>query len=78
MKTIEQLDITKPLLKEEFFMLFDTQLPLNEEEKARITRDYFPMYALFVTSGVEPAEAFEATKTVFYSQEQQIKERLNG
>ena len=77
MKTIEEIDITQPLLKEEFFMLFDTQLPLNDAEKKKINEDYFPLYALFVTSEVTPAEAFEATKNVFYSQETQIKERLH-
>jgi hypothetical protein len=79
MKTFEEIDITAPLLKEEFFMLFDTQLPLNDAEKKKINEDYFPLYALFITDGgVTPEVAFEATKTVFYSQETQIKERLDG
>ena len=76
MKTRDQIDITMPLLKEEFVMLYETQLPLNEIEKSRVREEYFGMYALFVINGVSPAEAFEATKVVFYSQEQQIKERL--
>jgi hypothetical protein len=65
-----------PLLKEEFVMLYETQLPLIPEEKNRIQEEYFDLYALFVTNEIDPAQAFEATKMIFYSQEQQIKERI--
>ena len=76
MRTIEQIDITQPIDKEEFCMLFEKQLPLNEEEKKGLREKYFPFYALCVTNGVSPAQSFEATKTLFYSQETQIKERI--
>lgn len=76
MRTIEQIDITQPIDKEEFCMLFEEQLPLNEEEKKKLRDMYFPFYALCVTSEVNPAEAFESTKNLFYSQETQIKERI--
>lgn len=76
MRTIEQIDITQPIEKEEFCMLFETQLPLNDMEKEKLKREYFSMYALFVTNGIQPAPAFEATKNVFLSQETQIKERI--
>lgn len=76
MRTIEQIDITQPIEKEEFCMLFEQQLPLNNEEKEKIRELYFPFYALCVTNGVEPAASFEATKNLFYSQETQIKERI--
>ena len=75
MRTIEDIDITKPITKEDFCMIFESQLSLTEDEKIKIQENYFPMYALFVTNGVEPAQAFDATKHVFYSQETQIKER---
>ena len=84
MRTIEQIDITQPIDKEEFCMIFETQLPLNDIEKTKLRNEYFSMYALFVTNGIQPAHAFEATKNVFLSQETQIKERciqensLNG
>ncbi len=78
MKTFEEIDITEPLLKEEFFMLFDTQLPLNDDEKKKLREEYFPLYAMFITQGgVPPATSFEATKNVFLSQHLEIKER-NG
>jgi hypothetical protein len=77
MRTIEQIDITQPIDKEEFCMLFETQLPLNDVEKAKLRNEYFSMYALFVTNEITPAASFEATKNVFLSQETQIKER-NG
>lgn len=76
MRTIEQIDITQPIDKEEFCMLFESQLPLNEEEKKKLRDMYFPFYALCVTSEVSPADAFESTKNLFYSQETQIKERI--
>jgi hypothetical protein len=76
MRTLEQIDITQPIDKEEFCMIFETQLPLNEKEKSDLREKYFLMYALFVTNGVAPAKAFEATKKVFYSQEDQIQERI--
>lgn len=76
MRTIEQIDITQAIDKEEFCMLFETQLPLNDAEKVKLRREYFSMYALFVTNGISPATAFEATKNVFLSQETQIKERI--
>ena len=76
MRTIEQIDITQAIDKEEFCMIFESQLPLNQTEKEKLRRDYFPMYALFVTNGVQPAMAFDATKNVFLSQETQIKERI--
>lgn len=76
MRTIEQIDITQPIDKEEFCMLFETQLPLNDTEKAKLRNEYFSLYALFVTNEITPAAAFEATKNVFLSQETQIKERI--
>jgi hypothetical protein len=76
MKTIEQLDITAPLLKEEFFILYDTQLPLNQEEKDRVNEIYFGMYALLVTKGLKPELAFQAVKLHFLDTEIQIKERI--
>jgi hypothetical protein len=76
MRTLEQIDITKAIDKEEFCMIFEMQLPLNNEEKMKLRNEYFSFYALCVTSGVEPAMAFEATKNLFYSQETQIKERI--
>ena len=76
MRTLEQIDITQAIDKEEFCMLYETQLPLNEAEKKKLREEYFPMYALFVTTDIEPAVAFEATKNVFLSQETQIKERM--
>lgn len=76
MRTLEQIDITQPIDKEEFCMIFESQLPLNEMEKKKLRDEYFSMYALFVTNGVNPAMSFEATKNVFLSQETQIKERI--
>lgn len=76
MKTVEQIDITQPIDKEDFCTIFESQLPLNEKEKEGLREKYFPFYALCVTSGVGPAESFEATKQLFYSQETQIKERI--
>jgi len=78
MRTIEQIDITQPIDKEEFCMIFESQLPLNEVEKKKLREEYFPLYATFITQGGVPAAvSFEATKNVFLSQETQIKER-NG
>lgn len=77
MRTVEQIDITQPIDKEEFCMIFETQLPLNDVEKAKLRNEYFAMYALFATNGIQPALAFEATKNVFLSQETQIKERCS-
>ena len=77
MKTIEQLDITAPLLKEEFFMLYDTQLPLTQEEKDRVNEEYFGKYAILVTKGLKPELAFQAVKLNFLSTEIQIKERMH-
>lgn len=76
MRTVEQIDITEPIDKEEFCLIFESQLPLNDAEKAKLRNEYFAMYALFVTNEVQPAMAFEATKNVFLSQETQIKERI--
>jgi hypothetical protein len=76
MRTIEQIDITQPIDKEEFCLIFEAQLPLNELEKRKLREEYFAMYALFVTNGTAPAYSFEATKNVFLSQETQIKERI--
>lgn len=76
MKTIDQIDITQPLLKEEFFMLYDTQLPLTDQEKERVKEDYFGKYAILVTKGLKPELAFQAVKLNFLSSETQIKERL--
>jgi hypothetical protein len=58
-------------------MIFESQLPLTDAEKAKLRNEYFSMYALFITNEVPPAASFEATKNVFLSQETQIKER-NG
>lgn len=76
MRTIDQIDITQPIEKEDFCLIFETQLPLNMEERVKLREMYFPFYALCVTNGVNPAESFEATKNIFYSQETQIKERI--
>jgi hypothetical protein len=78
MRTLEQIDITQAIDKEEFYMIFETQLPLNDGEKKKLREEYFPLYAMFITQGgVPPATSFEATKNVFLSQHPEIKER-NG
>ena len=77
MRTIEQIDITQVIDKEEFCMIFESQLPLNDKEKKKLREEYFPLYAIFITQGgVPPATSFEATKNVFLSQETQIKDRI--
>lgn len=77
MRTVEQIDITQPIDKEEFCMIFESQLPLNQIEKRKLREEYFPLYAMFITqAGVPAAMSFEATKNVFLSQETQIKERI--
>jgi len=77
MRTIEQIDITQPIEKEEFCLIFESQLPLNDLEKRDLREKYFLMYALFVTNGIDPAKAFQATKNTFLSQETQIEERCS-
>lgn len=78
MKNLEEIDITKPISKEDFYTIFESQLPLNQEEKIKIKESYFPLYIMFITNGVEPAQAFDATKNIFYSQETQLKKRLEN
>jgi hypothetical protein len=77
MRTIEQIDITQVIERGEFCMIFEKQLPLNKVEKKALREKYFPFYALCVASEVGPAEAFQATKILFYSQETQILERCS-
>lgn len=76
MKKLDNIDIKIPLIQEDFFIIFDSQLPLNEEERERIKTSYFDMYKLFLKEGVNPEESFAAIRILFLSQEQQIKYRI--
>jgi hypothetical protein len=76
MKKFDDIDIKVPLIQEDFFTIFDSQLPLNEEEKERIKTSYFDMYNLFLKEGVTPEDSFKTIRILFLSQEQQIKYRI--
>ncbi|MDD5649053.1 MAG: hypothetical protein PHF86_01360 [Candidatus Nanoarchaeia archaeon] len=77
MKKFDDIDIKIPLIQEDFFTIFNSQLPLNEEEKERIKTNYFDMYNLFLKEGANPEESFAAIRILFLSQEQQIKYRIH-
>jgi hypothetical protein len=75
---IKEINVEKPLTKDEFFDLFDSQLPLNEEEKDKVNNVYFTTYSTFFANGVTPEQAWLATRNVFLSQETQIGERMKN
>ncbi len=77
MNTLEQIDVTKPLSKEDFLALFDNQLPLTNAEKEKVLNVYFPTYATFYSAGVDPENSWVAVRNLFISQETQIRERIN-
>ena len=64
MKELEKIDISKPLLIENFFNKFLFYL-------------YYPVYSTFISNDVSCEKSWEATKNIFIAQETQIGERIN-
>ena len=75
MKTIEQIDVSKLIERNDFLILFTSQLDMTEDEIEKLKIVYYPTYTTFVTSGVPHKEAWVAIRNLFISQETQIGER---
>ena len=78
MKTLEQIDVSKLIEREDFLTLFESQLPLTEDEIEKIHNVYYPTYTTFVTNEVPYEEAWVAIRNLFVSQETQIGERIKN
>jgi len=75
MKSWDEINVDEIMPLEDFLILFG-HLPLLEEEKQELTDFYYPMYTTFLTSEVNPADAWIATRNVFTIKNQQIAERI--
>ena len=79
MKNMDEIDVTKKILVEEFIFLFASQAELLPHERKKLEDVYYPVYTTFIDrGGVEPTQAWEAAKNLFVSQETQIGQRLNS
>jgi len=63
MNAIDLVDVKIKMSFEDFFILF-SNLPLNEKEKLEL-KDYYTIYELFISNGVEPETSWVATKNIF-------------
>ncbi len=76
-KALDKIDVTKLIEREDFEVLFTSQLDLTPEEVEKINQIYYPTYTTFVTNDVPYEEAWVAIRNLFISQEAQIGERQN-
>lgn len=74
-ETLKKIDVTQLLEREDFELLFTSQLELTQEEIDKINQVYYPLYTTFVTNEVPYEEAWVAARNTFISQEPQIGER---
>ena len=75
MNTIEQIDVSKLIEKEDFISLFTSQLNMKADEIEKLSNVYYPTYVTFITNEVPYKEAWVAIRNLFISQETQIGER---
>ena len=73
--TLDKIDVTKLIEREDFETLFTAQLDLTPEEIEKIHNVYYPTYTTFVTNEVPYEESWVAIRNLFISQETQIGER---
>lgn len=78
MSKLQEIDVAKSMENEEFVALFTEQLDLTEKEIDKIKNVYYAFYVKFISSGVQPEEAWLAIKNLFISQEPQIGERMKN
>ena len=77
--TIEQIDVTKFIEKNDFELLFTSQLDLTPEEIEKINNVYYPTYTTFTANQVPYEEAWVAIRQLFIAQETEIgKRHQNG
>ena len=74
MKTWDEIDVNEKLSLEEFCTLF-SNLPLNEEEIKELP-NYHEIYESFITSEVQPVDAWIAVRNIFAIKNQQVGERI--
>lgn len=75
MNAIDKINVSKLIEREDFKILFTSQLKLTEEEIEKISNVYYPTYTTFVTNDVPYKEAWVAIRNLFIAQETQIGER---
>ena len=63
-KSFDDVDVTKPMSFDDFWLLF-YHLPLTDEEKISLKTEYFVMYELFLKNDVAPETAWLAVRNVF-------------
>jgi len=63
-KSFDDIDVTKPMLFDDFWILF-SHLPLTDEEKISLKTEYFVMYELFLNNNVAPETAWLAIRNIF-------------
>ena len=72
---MKHIDPTKKMSEKHFCELFE-QVPLNEDERARVKSEYWKIYKIMVDHAeVAPQEAWLATKNTFIEREPQIGKR---
>ena len=76
---MEHIDVNKLIEREDFVLLFTSQLDLTPEEIDKINNVYYPTYTTFIQNEVPYEEAWVAIRQLFISQEDEIgKRHQNG
>ena len=78
MKTIDHIDVSKMIEREDFIFLFTSQLDLLPEEIEKLNNVYYPTYTTFITNKVPYEEAWIAIRNLFIAQETQIGDRIKN
>ena len=74
-RTLDQIDITKLVEREDFEILFTSQLHLFSEEIKKIHNVYYPLYTTFIENAIPYEKAWIATRNTFIAQETEIAAR---
>lgn len=73
--TLDNIDVSKFIEREDFERLFTSQLDLTQEEIEKIHNVYYPLYTTFIENKVSHEDSWVAARNTFMAQETEIAAR---